>query len=369
MGSLTMLQWLKLYLLAHGIKITDQAKEAWQKKYQGPLSLSEYASTSGICLAFEGEVYVNAPFKEYFTHKTRATLMHKNGFGVFFRNTWFPCRVIPVPSYHHLSYVEEEKSIPYTDMGVTHTDRCRISPIGGCAWRCGFCDMGYQTPYHKKSPQGMLESIIVASSDQLTPANHVLISGGTPEPQDELWLDNIYAFIAEKSPIPVDIMLAPRKDKHYPNWLRSIGINSLSVNLEIWNGSLAKTITPQKHLRAGRKDYLHFMESSVKSFGVGKVQSLLIVGLEPLRSTLEGVHALVSRGCIPVLSPFRPAPGTPLESARPANFKEMREAYLETMEICQRLGGNILPGPRCIPCQHNTITFPTETESDFYVKK
>ena len=39
---------------------------------------------------------------------------------------------------------------PLTRFGVTHTDRVRVSPIEGCAWKCHFCDLPYEFAYRKK---------------------------------------------------------------------------------------------------------------------------------------------------------------------------------------------------------------------------
>jgi hypothetical protein len=43
----------------------------------------------------------------------------------------------------------------------------------------------------------------------------------------------------------------------------------------------------------------------------------------------------------------------------------MKRLWDGTLEICAKAGASIKPGPRCIPCQHNTVTFPDGT--DFYV--
>ena len=77
--------------------------------------------------------------------------------------------------------------------------------------------------------------------------------------------------------------------------------------------------------------------------------------------TLDGVRFLAELGCDPVLSPFRPAKGTDLANEAPPSAAFMEEAYLAAREIATAHGVEL--GPRCIPCQHNTITFP---EGDAY---
>lgn len=367
MTALTAEQELKLYLLAHGVSIDPEAERVWSERYQGPMSLSEYASTSGICLYTANGCYINVPFVESFTQASEARFIFDGEFAVVLREKRVPVSVIPVPAYHRSSFPEGEVQHPFTSIGVTHTDRCRISPIDGCSWVCTFCDLPYEKRYKKRAKQDLLKVIELAKDDILAPARHILISGGTPRADDEAWIDEVYAFIAGGSPLPVDVMMPARSEMSYPAWLRSVGVNMLSVNIEVWSVDRARRIIPNKFRLHGRDHYLRYIEKAVEAFGVGFVQSLIVFGsaIEPVESTLDGVRALVERGCIPVLSPFRPDFTTPMGKQPPAGVDEMRTVYLETFEICSRSHTGVKPGPRCVPCQHNTVAFPDG--SDFYV--
>ena len=362
---------LKLYLLAHGIAINSIAEKVWLDLHGGPLSLSEYASTSGICLFTASDVWINAPFLESFTGGTSAVLDHRDEvFVVDFAGERTPVTVVPVPRYHEQFWVDESdgRRYRYTNLGVTHTDRVRLSPIEGCDWRCTFCDLPYEFRYRRKPLEELIRVVELAVKDN-PPARHVLISGGTPTKEDEPWLDDVYAAVARSSPIPVDVMMPARRDLTYPSWLRSVGVNMLSINLEVSDPDRAKRITPNKHRNFGRAYYLDYIEAAVEAFGVGFVQSLMVFGeaVEPLESTLVGIRDLVDRGCLPVLSPFRPDATTPMgkAGALPPTVDEMRRAWEGTQEICEKADNGVKPGPRCIPCHHNTVTFPDG--SDFYV--
>lgn len=359
-------QHLKLYALSHGIRITPQAEAAWLARYGGPMTLAEYASTSGVCLYSAGDVYMNAPYQEPFAKASAATLEFDDGFHLTLASIAVPVSVIPVPAYHARTYIDKGLEYRYTNLGVTHTDRCRISPVEGCAWKCTFCDLPYEQRYRLKPQEELLEVVRIAATDVLAPARHVLISGGTPRRRDEEWIDGIYAYVAAESPIPVDVMMPARHDMDYPRWLRDAGVNMLSINLEISDHDRALEITPNK-AKSGRQHYLDYIEAAVDAFGPGFVQSLMVFGqaIEPVESTLEGVRDLVARGCIPVLSPFRPEGNTPLGTQPPASYDEMLHVYEATLEICERLGTGMKPGPRCVPCHHNTIAFPDG--SDFYI--
>jgi hypothetical protein len=372
MPTLTPLELLKFQLLAEGISIDEQAQAAWLERYGGPLTLAEYATTSGLSLVLPGDLYVNAPLCE----PGDGVLRLRFGDDTFFvsaNSRDVAVDVIPVPAFHTRSQVDraDGRSYPYTSYGVTHTDRCRVSPIEGCAWRCHFCDLPYEFKYRKKHEENLLNVILAAKDDDLAPARHVLVSGGTPRKgkpghSDEEWIDGVYAYLAEHSPMPVDVMMPPRRDFGYPDWLRSIGVSMVSINLEISDPDRAHEIARAKS-KYGRERTLAYIERAVESFGIGFVQSLVVFGsaIEPLEETLRAVSDLVDRGCIPVLSAFRPHASTPLGGAPAATLDEMLYVYGRALDICERAGNGIRPGPRCIPCHHNTVTLPDG--SDFYV--
>ncbi len=370
MSELTREQDLKFNILANGIVIDPEAESAWLDQYEGPLTLGEYASTSGICLKVEdgGDgVYINAPFEGEFTKGAEATLRYAGRFAIERAGEEFETSIIPVPAYHGLTYTDGDKVLPYTNLGVTHTDRVRISPVEGCGMVCRFCNIPYELKYRRKPQDELLEVIKLAKDDPQNPARHVLISGGTPKIEDEPWEDDTYEYIASESPLPVDIMMTPREDPGYLRRLGSAGINQLSVNIEVFSPERARRLIPTKNRRFGPQGYLDYIEKAVDELGVGRVQSLILFGqaIEPIEHTIEGVQALVDRGCIPVLSPFRPDVRTPMEHDSPSTEEEMRIVYERTMEICDNSATGVKPGPRCVPCHHNTVSF--SDGGDFYI--
>lgn len=351
---------LKIELLANGIKISKTAREKLSKNGQIPLSLFEYATTSGIPLIIssnsrerERDIYVNAPFAEDFCQETDWTLDSRKGdFFVSRKSEEHQVIPIPLPNYF---------STEWSRFAMSHTDRVRISPIAGCSFSCQFCDLSRTHKYQKKSIEDLIESIRVALSDSVLPARHILISGGNPKPEDECYMDEVYERTAKAFSFPVDIMMVPRKDIAYVDRLYSWGVNELSINLELFNQKIADRMIAGKN-RIGQKGYFRFLERAVEIYSRNRVRSILLVGLEPIEDTLKGVEALAEIGVSPVLSPFRPSPKTPLAHLSPPTAKQLIEVYEKSREITERYG--IKLGPSCIPCQHNTLTFPDG--SDFY---
>lgn len=363
---LSSIQRLKIDLMTDGMSVSDAARrEMTGGEESRPLTLADYASTSGISLELEGEVWVNAPIHDFnpnFVDTPPHILDYDDG-GFFVRSGTLKVSAgpVPVPDYHDQSNSRGE---PYTSFAVTHTDRVRISPIEGCGIVCKFCDLPYEFRYRRKSIDGLVDSVRRALQDDRLPARHVLISGGTPRPEDFDYEQQVYEAVACAFPeLDVDIMMVPSPGLLKLRHLAAIGIHGLAINLEIYGQRRANEIMPLK-ARLTRDYYLDFIEEAVEIFGSGRVRSLLLVGLEPMEDTLRGVEALAARGCEPVLSPFRPDPATPLRDLRPPSAGFLTETYERSLEIVSRYGLKL--GPRCIPCHHNTLTFPDG--SSFYYR-
>lgn len=352
------IQRLKLELMTEGLAVSPEARDSFRNR---PLTLADYATTSGISLKLEDDIWVNAPLHDHNPNFVSETAPHvldlaDTGYVIHSRGTSYPARPIPVPDYHNEKNSSEE---PYTSYAITHADRVRISPIEGCGMVCTFCDLPYQFRYRRKRVDGLVGSVARALDDQSLPARHVLISGGTPKPEDFDFLTSVYHEVPRSFPgIAVDVMMVPAPGLLSLPELRQAGIHGLSINLEIYNLAIARKMMRPKY-DLGLQYYLDFIEDAVAEFGRGRVRSLLLVGLEPLEDTLEAVEELARRGCDPVLSPFRPDPHTPLRKAAPPTVDFLAEVYERAVEIVEQHDGKL--GPRCIPCQHNTLTFPDQS--------
>lgn len=256
------------------------------------------------------------------------------------------------PQYHHELNTSGE---PFTKYAYTHADRVRIAPIAGCSMRCRFCDLPYEFAYQKKPTDRFVEAVSRALSDQVQPASHVLISGGTPNARDIDYVRKVYEEVLTAFPsTPIDIMMAPLEDLIDPAWLANSGVAEVSANIEIVNEDVARKIMPQKHRRIGISAYMSYLERAAATLGPNRVRSMLMVGLEPVEDTLRGVRLIAERGCIPVLSPFRPDSKTPLAYNTPPSSLQLRETFLRARDITEVFGVPL--GPRCIPCSHNTLT-------------
>jgi hypothetical protein len=361
---LTDLEDLKLLLLAEGIHVERTALDYLREQdTTGTLTPADYASTSGVILRLGEDVWVNAPFVDHnpnFVESPTCVLTLDDGHLVVrgdgveaAAKFWLP------PRYH----VEANKwGEPYTSYAFTHTDRVRISPIEGCSMACQFCNLPYDFRYRSKRVEGLLDAVQAAVDDPVQPASHVLISGGTPREGDFDYVRDAYDAVLERfGHLGVDVMMVPMEEVVDVERLVANGVDGLSINVEIYNQDIARRIMRRKWIQ-GIEQYLSFIERAASVMEPNRCRSMLMVGLEPLEDTLAGVQAIAERGGVPVLSPFRPDPATPLRRRAQPSRDELREAYLRSRDITEGLGVPL--GPRCIPCSHNTLSFADTGSGD-----
>jgi len=347
------IQELKILLFAEGMKVSESAMSHLTDRGKRPPALRDYVSTSGIILQLEGDIYVNAPTFEEFCKNSKITLDYE-GKRYLLRAPHGDFIVKPVPIARYF-FQKNSEGIPYKAYAITHTDRARLMPIAGCAFSCKFCDSSYTTRYATKPVKHLVEAALVALKDDILPARHILISGGTPRPEDYPYLDEVCRAVISEVEVPVDIMVVPRKSLDYVDFLYEIGLDGVYFNIEIFNDAIAAEVMPQK-FAVGKEHYFSALKRAVQVFGTPKVKSILLVGLEPMSDTLAGVKSLAEIGVTPILSPFRPSPATPMSDVPPPNAKFLKEVYEESKDICNSYG--IKLGPECVPCQHNTLAFP-----------
>jgi len=350
------LELTKVAILAEGVAVERHVLDGIAKRLGGPLTVHEYPTTGGLTLELDDGVFVNAPFDEWYCADASVALEEQMDGSLTLVSDAGACavkRVLPLPGYVGRPAVES--------VVMSHADRVRVSPISGCAYDCGFCDLG-TLPYEIKDDVRIIDALEVALADDNLPARHVLISGGSPRARHDDRFLEICEMIAKHLSVPVDVMFAPMpRAASAVERLVDAGVQGFSINLELFSEAAGTEVLGSK-FRATRGAFEATATRAVDLLGrSGAVRSLIIPGLEPAEETLRGVEYLASLGVSPVLSPFRPSGGTRLSSSPPPS-KEVLSAILDESRSIVRVHGVEL-GPHCGPCQHNTLTFPWDVST------
>jgi uncharacterized radical SAM superfamily protein len=345
---------LKLHTLTRGVRLHPDVVRLLSDDGARPLTVHEYATTGGVTLRWD-DIYVNAPFDDWYCDQSRALVaLTDNQLVVRFDGHEQPVEVLPLPGYLGTTNARGESTTATT---MSHCDRIRVSPIMGCTLDCRFCDLP-ALKYREHPSDELLSSIDVAKADHALPPHHLLVSGGSPGKGRFAWFDQTVVDIASRCGLPTDVMMSPREgDLDYLARYVDAGVTGFSFNLEVYGDEPALAIMPRKH----RRSTPHFERTATAAVellgaGTGAVRSIVIVGLDDLDTTVEAIELIAGLGLDPVLSPFRPAQGTALEASSPPDESFLLEVWGAANEIAAK--HDVALGPRCIPCQHNILALP-----------
>ena len=253
-AELTVSEHLKFRLLSSGLVIREDAQDyIHQRNGDRPMTPADYASTSGIILALDHDVWVNAPISLYNSNFVQDSpfelILTSDGLVLRGECLESPALMWLPPTYHDEANVEGEA---YTSYAFTHADRVRISPIEGCSMACKFCNLPYEFRYRTKRVEGLVDAVQRAITDPRQPAAHVLISGGTPRSGDVEYVRSVYEAVIGGFPdLSVDVMMVPRDHLMDPEWPKKLGVNELSVNLELYDLELGREIDAPKRQPKG----------------------------------------------------------------------------------------------------------------------
>jgi hypothetical protein len=338
---------LKIALINQGVEISTNSNKNLKKAVYGGVDFS---------LSKDFNIYhFNCPYNINYSNLS-PFLIEKDW--LYYLNK----RLFPI--YVEKSKINKDSKTKsgkkYDSIIYISSDRLRVKTIAGCQFKendigCSFCDVpGSCTSF---SIDDIKESIHYAYENFGNQIHHFLIGGGT-DFRKEYWdlVIEIVKYIKTQPYFPQEITLMsvpPTKERM--KILKTAGISDVSINIEVFDEDIATSLMPGKGKNT-RKQYMQCLKSA-KEIWVedGKVRSMIIVGLEPRESLLKLVDLLTKNKIQPVLSIFRPLPGTPLanDSIPPNNY--LKTVYLNSIKICKENNFRVGLGPECKPCQNNIL--------------
>ncbi len=223
-----------------------------------------------------------------------------------------------------------------------------LQPFMGCGFfaqpgqACAYCQ--FDSMLNKEEPplRDALElvEVVLAALDEREVDTVYLYNGFTPN--DDVGLSRLIPVIAllrrHLGHRQIALETVAPKDVSVIDALYAAGLDIFICNLEVFDGDRFAEICPGKESQGGQDAIWHALEHANKVFRSGAVVSHLIVGLEPLNSTLDGLKALVDKGIVPLLIPFRPLPGTPLQDVTIPALDDVENALLLQYQLLETSG-------------------------------
>lgn len=354
---------LYMELLVSGVRVPDRLPIGSKIPHR-----VRSGSCGGLDLVLPDGRYVNAPVNEHFVTQSafRLRLDEEDRATVINDETGesIPVSIPKAPEYYDHAVCSSGRKM--AQVGQICSDRLGIGITNRCTFwshkseRCRFCSIGLNVEsgaeVRNKDVLEIVELVDVAVEDPVLPARHILLGGGTPPGSDAgaRAMAQATEKIKERHPdIPVYAMMVPPADERWIVRLREAGVDELGMNVEFFSDEAASTYMPGKHQRLGLATYLSALTLAVDTFGPVNTRSIVIVGLEPAEHTVRGAARLASMGVMPILTPFRPLVGTPMEYHERWSSREL---WRLTVEAADAVSQHDIPlGPTCVPCQSNTL--------------
>ena len=266
-------------------------------------------------------------------------------------------RLFPVEYERRPAYYARDTSggVPMRHVGVQRLQRQVLCEYNAtCRFfsektACLFCGIVSERPllrprhrgYFAASPEEVAEVVEAAYAEGV--CTEMQLTGGVLPGQAELgYFLDVGRAMQRRLGVAVvpgsQAVLAPPARLEELEALREAGWEGVAMNLEVFDARLWPGVVPGKAALMPHARWLESLEHAARVFGKGRVASVLVAGLEPMRSHLEGVAWLAERGIHGVPIPFTPAPGSALEGFQTPTAAWHLAATAKVLDLWERHG-------------------------------
>ena len=228
--------------------------------------------------------------------------------------------------------------------------------------QCLFCNLvstsnTYDSVLKKKDTDDIGEVAKAAFSEGNV--KHILLTGGCFNHQKEIELvSNIVKTIREHTGfdrVPGTILPSPPKSLEEIQKYHESGIKAIGFSMEIWSEKLYQAICPGKSKSVSHEAFVKSIQNAVKVFGEGNVYGVLVMGIEPKETFLEGVKTLACMGANIVPFVWSPNPGSKLEGHRAPTSKWYIDTIKEAADIVKEAKVPSGTENHCYRCDGNSL--------------
>ena len=274
-------------------------------------------------------------------------------------------RLIPRPAYYNSTTQRGTVMRQIAQVGgedcffVCYQNYCSHFATGE---QCAFCNLvstkeTYDSVLSRKDIKEIGEVAAAAFSEGM--CKHILLTGGCFSHQKEVAL---VAEIVESigsalgtAVVPGTILPSATTNEDDMRRYRNTGIGAIGYSMEIWDEALYKAYCPGKAKITSHDDFFNAIRKAVGIFGPGNVYCVLVMGMEPRTSLIEGIRELSAIGANVVPFVWSPNPGSKLEGHRAPAADWFVDVVLEAAEIVCESGVPSGTANHCYRCDGNSL--------------
>lgn len=377
---------VKIALLIQGIRIKESIQANLREATNNAVDLQ---IGSG-----ENLIIINSPTSIRYVEFSPFSLHHSNTYPGKFCIYYYGKPLIDdvgiFPADKNQANHLADNTHSFAEIAYLSTDRLRVHLTNACCFKlqgrdksqggegCQFCNIEVNNNPNEIRPRDIQEVVeqYIADRNQIVSQyssnerpvmlRHFLLGGQSRADCDNVMIET--AKVLKKYRLPIYAMTLPLKE-HMVRTLVQHEVLEYAYNIEIFNERCRKKYMPGK----SRYSVDQYMNALIMTRGIldgvnraenlRVVRSMIIVGLEPYKDMLEGIQKLIDNNIEPMLSIFRPLPGTPLEDLNAPTIRSVCELFYfvsrKLFEASENRGDDFRKlGPECTCCQNNTVSLP-----------
>lgn len=345
------LLYLKVALLNQGLWITPRA----QRKLEEDGGIRPGTNCSVDILM--DDIVINSPVNGRFTEFSPFSVDIRGDslWLVYYNCRLKKIRINPIDIY---SIKRTGNGIPFEAIANMSSDRLRLHHTTSCVFKsqgigCAFCDIKMGSEDIKMEDVYEVIDFYLNNTEFV----HFLVGGQSENSAKEYphIIDTI-KYIRKKCDKNIYVMCLPPSDENIVEEICEAGASEIGFNIEIFDRELAGQVMPGKG-RIPLEQYMKALKKGVTLLGEsGNIRSMILVGLEKDEIFWEGIEMLARNHIQPILSVFRPLPGTKMSDMVPPSNEYLIDIYHKASKLCEKYGMRL--GPSCVHCQNNTLSLP-----------
>ena len=334
---------LKLDLAIRGAVLDDSLRS---RTGVASNRLAQSIGGRAVEIILPGDVLVRTPVDEAFTASSPYRLTEETDHVYLVADgERAEVRLVPTPGYYEKT---TRSGIPMWRIGHSYGPYVAINPASHCAFAssgsaCQFCDAATQAAGRTEAipVEDVVDTVRAAFAEGAVEFVYLHIGYIDDDDAGVQFLEPYIRAIKRNFDTLVAVQLQPPRDNRWIDYLYAIGVDALSYSVQIHDEKILERFCIGRTQVVGRKRYYDALAHAAGIFPSGTVWSDLIVGLEPVESTIAGVNELVGMGVLPVLSVFHPLGDTHLSQHPTPDTVEVAPIFTHLFEQVRKAGINM----------------------------